>query len=120
MAPRKKALKKTAIPKAESHPSLGHCQRMLSLFSDYLDHQAKNRLCRRIEAHLRSCPDCRLYVDTLKRTVVLYRSLGREPVPDEVQKRLFATIRLDGFLKKKISPTQAGPKPKTAAKRQRR
>jgi len=116
MSTKKPAAKKAAISKYRSHPALGHCQRMLSVFSDYLDRKSKNRICRKVEQHLRDCPDCRLYVDTLKKTVVLYRSLGREPVPQEVQKRLFATIRLKGFLKKpKHSKTI-----KIAAPRQRR
>jgi hypothetical protein len=72
----------------------GHCLRMLGVLSDYLDRREKIRLCRRVEEHLKECPECRMYVDTLKKTVVLYRSLGDEKVPGPVQKRLFKTIRL--------------------------
>jgi predicted anti-sigma-YlaC factor YlaD len=68
--------------------------RMLGVLSDYLDRGAKARLCRRIEEHLRECPDCRMYVDTLRKTVVLYRGLGEEKVPAGVSQRLFRTIRL--------------------------
>lgn len=35
-----------------------------------------------------------MYVDTLRRTVVLYRGLGEETVPAAVEQRLFKTIRL--------------------------
>lgn len=74
--------------------------RMLGVFSDYLDKKARLSLCRRIEGHLRECPECRIYVDTLKRTVVLYRNLGDEKIPAAVSRRLFKTIRLAEFLSK--------------------
>lgn len=64
------------------------------MLSDQLDRQGRSRLCRRIEEHLRECPKCRMYVDTLRKTVVLYRSLGEESVPAAIEKRLFKTIRL--------------------------
>jgi hypothetical protein len=81
-------------PKPGHRAGTGHCLRMLGVFSDQLDRGAKRRLCRRIEEHLRECPECRMYVDTLKRTVVLYRSLGGVKVPADVSQRLFKTIRL--------------------------
>lgn len=81
-------------PKTRHLTGPGHCMRMLGVLSDYLDRGAKARLCRRIEEHLRECPDCRMYVDTLRKTVVLYRSLGEEKVPAGVSQRLFRTIRL--------------------------
>ncbi len=77
----------------------GHCQRMLSVFSDILDRGARARLCRRIEAHLRECPQCGYYVDTMRKTVVLYRSLGDEDIPGDVSRRLFKTIRIAEFQK---------------------
>ncbi len=80
-------------------PKSGHCMQMLGVFSDYLDREAKARLCRRIEEHLKECPECRLYVDTMKKTVVLYRNLGDEKVPAGVSQRLFKTIRLEEMKK---------------------
>lgn len=75
-------------------PGAGHCMRMLSVLSDHLDRNGKRRLCKRIEEHLKECPECRMYVDTMRKTVVLYRSLGDEKVPAPVERRLFRTIRL--------------------------
>jgi len=71
-----------------------HCKRMTSVFSDYLDHRLRKQLCQRLEMHLTECPDCKMYFDTLKRTVTLYRTLEQEPLPKEAEKRLFATIKL--------------------------
>ncbi len=71
-----------------------HCKRMTSAFSDYLDNRLKKQLCQRLEVHLAECPDCKMYFDTLKMTVTLYRSLEQEPLPEGAEKRLFATIKL--------------------------
>jgi hypothetical protein len=35
-----------------------------------------------------------MYLDTMKKTITLYRSLESEPLPKATEKRLFATIRL--------------------------
>lgn len=71
-----------------------HCRRMVSVFSDYLDRDLREAVCRKVDEHLKQCPDCRLYLDTLNRTITLYRGLGGVRVPRNVESRLFATIRL--------------------------
>ena len=72
---------------------------MLNALSDFLDKGALARLCRRIQQHLEECPECRYYVDTLKKTVVIYRSLGDEDIPWDVSQRLFKKIHLTEFKK---------------------
>ncbi len=71
-----------------------HCRRMAAVFSDYLDRDLREAICRKVDEHLKQCPDCRLYLDTLSRTITLYRGLGGIRVPKNVESRLFATIRL--------------------------
>lgn len=98
---------------------------MLSVLSDRLDRRGRSRLCRRIEEHLRECPKCRMYVDTLRKTVVLYRGLGEERVPPSVEQRLFKTIRLadmagepvEGVARKPLKPGMKNSK--LAAKRRK-
>ena len=67
---------------------------MVSVFSDYLDKEARAAVCRKVDEHLKDCPDCKVYLDTLNKTITLYRDLGDVAVPRDVQSRLFATIRL--------------------------
>lgn len=86
----------------------GHCLRMLAVLSDYLDRKARKCICQQVERHLKECPDCRLYLDTMRKTVVLYRSLGDEKVPPDVTQRLFRTIRLEETRSRKA--TEPGPK----------
>lgn len=113
-----KAYPKRAKPLGSRKPKTGHltgpghCMRMLGVFTDYLDRGAKARLCRRIEEHLKECPECRMYVDTMKKTVVLYRGLGDEKVPAPVERRLFKTIRLAELRKERPSGAAHHLRPK--------
>jgi predicted anti-sigma-YlaC factor YlaD len=81
-----------------------HCRRMVSVFSDYLDKDARAAVCRKVDEHLKNCPDCKMYLDTLSRTITLYRDLGTVAVPEPVQRRLFATIRFACGATKKTKP----------------
>ncbi|HTY08409.1 MAG TPA: zf-HC2 domain-containing protein [Candidatus Edwardsbacteria bacterium] len=86
-----------------THGPQGHCRRMVSAFSDYLDKDLQQQVCRQVERHLKDCPDCKLYLDTLNKTITLYRGLGDVPVPKDVESRLFATIRLESFQRRTAS-----------------
>jgi predicted anti-sigma-YlaC factor YlaD len=49
------------------------CNEVLEQLADYLDDNAREELCKTIEAHLSRCRDCRLEVDTVRKTIVLYQ-----------------------------------------------
>jgi len=74
-----------------------NCRDMLGALSDYIDGELEERLCAEIEAHMRDCPDCQVMVDTLRKTVVLYRTHGRVELPADVQSRLHAVLDLELF-----------------------
>lgn len=71
------------------------CREMLGALSDYIDGELEDCLCAEIEAHLRQCPDCQVMVNTLNKTVVLYRTHGQTDVPADVQTRLYAVLDLE-------------------------
>ena len=71
------------------------CQHMLGALSDYIDDELEARLCAEIKAHLKKCPDCQVMVDTLNKTVVLYRTHGQAEMPADVQTRLYAVLELE-------------------------
>ena len=64
------------------------CNDVLQQLSDYLDDEAREELCRQIEGHLSQCHDCQVYVDTVKKTIVLYQSDRRVEIPVSVASRL--------------------------------
>ena len=76
-----------------------HCKSLLGSLSDYVDGTAKEEICRELEQHLSGCEDCRIVVDTLKKTVYLYHSNTDTDLPADVRERLFKKLNLDEHLK---------------------
>lgn len=74
------------------------CEAILELLSDYIDGELSPELCEALEAHMRECPNCYIVVDTLRKTVVLYRSLEPPEMPAEVEQRLFQVLHLEEFV----------------------
>jgi anti-sigma factor RsiW len=73
------------------------CQEMLAKLSDYIDEELEEQLCAEIEAHMRQCPDCQIMVDTLQKTVKLYRTHGQTEIPAAVKTRLYAVLDLENL-----------------------
>lgn len=74
------------------------CAQLESQLSDYLDGEARAEICRAIEAHLAECNDCRLVIDTLKKTIALYRAAPCDEVPRDMHARLVRVLNLDDLL----------------------
>lgn len=72
----------------ESQPRKINCQELLDSLADYLDADAQTELCRSIQSHLEACHDCQVYVDTVKKTIVLYHSDAQLQVPVRVSRSL--------------------------------
>jgi len=77
------------------------CRQLLSSLSEYVDGDLGQELCDEIELHMEDCDNCRIVVDTLKKTVYLYQTTSDPPtVPEDVRQRLFHRLDLDEFLAK--------------------
>ncbi|HTX92184.1 MAG TPA: zf-HC2 domain-containing protein [Anaerolineales bacterium] len=77
------------------------CESLLGSLSDYVDGSLSEDFCAELERHLAECQDCRVVVDTLRKTVYLYHENASEPaeVPDAVRERLFRCLNLDDYAK---------------------
>jgi anti-sigma factor (TIGR02949 family) len=76
-------------------PRHENCEELLASLSEYIDGEASSDMCAQIERHLEACPDCRILVDTLRKTVYLYQTLEEDPsMPSEVRARLYKTLHL--------------------------
>jgi predicted anti-sigma-YlaC factor YlaD len=60
--------------------------------SDYLDEDAREELCKTIEEHMKNCKDCRLEVDTIKKTIVLYQAGDKVELPVRLKESLHAAL----------------------------
>ena len=79
-----------------------NCETLLGSLSEYIDGELSPELCREIEKHLAGCDNCRVVLNTTKRTIDLVQSPAETvPVPDDVRERLFKRLNLDDYLKPK-------------------
>jgi predicted anti-sigma-YlaC factor YlaD len=71
------------------------CKDAYKFICDNLDQEVDSPECIEIRRHLEECPDCSSYLDSLKKTITLYRS---EPhtagMPPTVHRRLMKIVRL--------------------------
>lgn len=81
--------------------TVGHegqgCQHLLGDLSDYLDREASAEICAEIEEHMDSCENCRVVIDTLRKTIVLYREMPQPDMPESVKERLYKALDLDAY-----------------------
>jgi predicted anti-sigma-YlaC factor YlaD len=81
-------------------PDHDTCHNLLDGLCDYLDGTAAETLCAQIERHMQQCPDCRIVVDTLRKTISLYQIQEADvDLPNEVHERLVQHLQLDDLLK---------------------
>jgi len=78
------------------------CKSLLVFLSDFVDGDLSEQLCQEIETHTAECEDCRIVVDTLRKTVSLYRKCADEcaEIPGEVRSQLFKTLNLEDYMEK--------------------
>lgn len=68
------------------------CKEIIDLLSEYLDGDLPGEDLGAFEAHMALCPPCVDFLDHLKRTRSLVRSLRCDEVPKDVQRQLRAFL----------------------------
>lgn len=71
------------------------CKDVIAQLSDYLDAEAAQDLCLSLEAHFVKCSHCRVYIDTVKKTISLYRSESALECPEQVRLRLHTILSFE-------------------------
>ena len=74
------------------------CRRYLSSLGDYVEGVLSADLCDELEAHMAICENCRVVVNTLARTITLYRQMPSPELPSAVKERLFAVLDLKPYI----------------------
>ena len=76
-----------------------NCQELLGSLSSYIDGDLSPELCQELEKHLAGCDDCRVVLNTTRRTIDLVHTPIEKPdLPEDVRERLFKRLNLDNFL----------------------
>jgi predicted anti-sigma-YlaC factor YlaD len=77
-----------------------HHKMVYKQICDFMGEDLDAPVCKEVADHLRSCPNCRVYLDTVKKTVTLCQEVEKEiGVPEDVKDRLFKVLSLENFSK---------------------
>ena len=72
-----------------------HSKKIIDELCNYLGEDVDNPMCKELMQHVKECPECRIYLDTVKMTVSLYRKAEEpKPVPEHVKETLFKKLNL--------------------------
>lgn len=69
------------------------CAEVYLHICDNLDQDIDSPRCREIKKHLVTCPDCVAYLDSLKKTVALYRAVPAPRAPRAARANLLRALR---------------------------
>jgi len=69
-----------------------NCRGLIREISAYLDGELSPELLAEIEVHLERCKDCRVIVDTTRKTIEIYYRAQPLPLPTDVRERLHQAL----------------------------
>lgn len=77
------------------------CHHLLDSLSEFVDGTLGPEICAEIEKHMAGCDNCKVVVDSLRKTIYLYHvTAGPATMPEDVHQRLFKRLDLEDFLEK--------------------
>ena len=80
-----------------THQPFHECKEIFAQLSAYLDLEIPADACRHIEAHLKDCPPCIEFVDSLRKTVALCKQYSPAEMPTSMSEasraELYAAYR---------------------------
>jgi len=77
-----------------------HCHGLAATISEYIDGELSPELCLALEQHLSECPNCTIVVNTMRKTIELYRQPEPETeLPAAVKSRLYQRLQIEDYLK---------------------
>lgn len=71
-----------------------HTKKIVNELCNYLGYDLESPMCKELHEHVKNCPECQNYIQSIKTTVRICRDVYKEvPVPDDVKQQLLATIQ---------------------------
>ncbi len=68
------------------------CQEVLDQLWEFLDEDARTELRTEIDGHITGCRHCRVEVDSIRKTVMLFRTGDEKCAPIQLSERLRAAL----------------------------
>ena len=69
-----------------------NCKKVILELTSYLDGVLDSTMRIDLEQHLSGCTDCRLVVDTCRKTIQIFCNSEPVPLPEDVRKRLHTAL----------------------------
>jgi anti-sigma factor RsiW len=69
-----------------------NCKKVILELSSYLDGVLDATVRTDLEQHLSSCTDCRIVVDTCRKTIQVFCNSEPVPLPEDVRSRLHSAL----------------------------
>ena len=69
-----------------------NCKKVIIELTNYLDVVLDSSIRIDLEEHLARCTDCRLVVDTTRKTIQIFCKSEPVPLPEDVRERLHAAL----------------------------
>ncbi len=70
-----------------------HSKKTINELCNYLGQDLNHPMCKELMQHVHDCPECRMYLDTVKMTVSLYKKTHEsEPVPNHIKEKLLKKL----------------------------
>lgn len=76
-----------------------NCKKVIHELTSYLDGVLDSRMQGDLELHLSQCTDCRIVVDTCRKTIQIFCNSEPVPLPEDVRSRLHTAL-LERFRRK--------------------
>lgn len=75
------------------------CSEVASYVCENLTEGINSPRCRALKKHLAECPNCTAYLDSLRKTVHLFKTVGDPRLPGNVRKHLHSVINVEELRK---------------------
>jgi len=69
------------------------CQELVELVTEYLEGTLSPEDRVRFEAHLATCPGCRIYLEQMRQTIELLGRITEEMIPERAKEELLRAFR---------------------------
>jgi anti-sigma factor RsiW len=70
-------------------------RRIFKNVCSFIDGELDEAICEELKKHIAACPRCRIYVDTVRKTIVLYQEKDApKKMPAASRRRLYATVAM--------------------------
>lgn len=69
------------------------CEDLLRLLNEYVDGTVDPAFCKEFEQHLAGCDPCKVVIDTVRKTITLYKNDQPYELPLEFRERMHQALR---------------------------